>query len=411
MPNFRFDVRQMNGQVHSGVLAAPDITAASQILRSHGGQIVALSPMASASASGAGLMQRLAGMSFSPGPSQKDVLTFTQQLAVMIKAGINIRSAIEAIAEQIKSTAFRAIVTQVKMDVEAGKPFSEALSRHPKAFSKLYVNMVRASEMSGSFGHMLDRIAGYLGQQVETRRLVKGAMIYPIIIMCLAVSVTIFLLTYVLPRFMVIFKGKEEVLPLPTKLLLTASEGMVNGWYWVLLVLIAAVTGIYFALRTDSGRQFWDKAKLTVPIMRKLCKSLYIGRSLRTMGELINAGVPMLDTLAITGEVAGNIWYRRMWMNVHNAVKQGKKIASALTRTNLLPRSVVQMISAGEESGKLGETLDDVSSFYDKELQATIKNVTAMIEPIMIVLMGGVVGFIAMSIVLPIFKMSSLVKK
>jgi len=223
--------------------------------------------------------------------------------------------------------------------------------------------------------------------------------------------VTVFLLTYVLPRFMVIFKGKEDILPLPTKMLLAASDGLCGYWYYYVLGVLAVIFGIYFTLRTTGGRLWWDKAKLMLPIFRKLCKSLYIGRSLRTMGELVNAGVPMLDTLAITGEVAGNVWYRRMWLNVHSAVKQGKKISSSLIRTNLLPRPVVQMISAGEESGKLGEVLSDVSNFYDKELKATIKNVCAMIEPLMIVLMGGVVGFIAMSIVLPIFKMSSLVKK
>ncbi len=410
MPHFRFDIRQLNGQTQSGVMAAPDINAASQMLRGNGGQILALTPLGSASA-GNSWLQKLSGINFSSGPSQKDVLTFTQQLAVMVKSGINIRSAIEAIAEQIKNQKFRQIITQVKNDVEGGKSFSEALGRHPKVFGTLYVNMVRASEMSGSFGHMLDRIAAYLTQQVETGRMVKGAMIYPIIIMVMAVSVTVFLLTYVLPRFMIVFKGKEDILPLPTKMLLAASEGLIGYWYYVVLGVLGLIFGVYFALRTEVGRRFWDKAKLVLPILRKLCRSLYIGRSLRTMGELINAGVPMLDTLAITGEISGNVWYRRMWLNVHTAVKQGKKIASPLNRTNLLPRSVVQMISAGEESGKLGEVLNDVSTFYDQELKATIKNVTAMIEPIMIVMMGGVVGFIAMSIVLPIFKMSSLVKQ
>ena len=399
----------MNGQVSSGVLAASDITTASQILRSTGALVLNLTPISSASTRG--WLARLGGLNLSSGPSRRDVLNFTNQLAVMIKAGINIRSAIEGIADQVKNNKFREIITNIKMDVEAGKPFSEALARYPKVFSKLYINMVRASEMSGSFGHMLDRIAAHLRQQVETARAVKGAMIYPIIILFMAVSVTIFLLTFVLPRFMVIFKGKEDILPVPTKMLLSASNAMVNGWYYFVLGFLALVFGTYLGLKTEMGRLWWDKAKLTMPLMRKLCRSLYISRSLRTMGELVNAGVPMLDTLAITGEISGNIYYRRMWMNVHNAVKQGKKISHSLNRTSLLPRSVVQMVSAGEDSGTLGEVLSDVSTFYDQELKATIKTCTAMLEPIMIVLMGGVVGFIAMSIVLPIFKMSSLVKK
>jgi type IV pilus assembly protein PilC len=235
-------------------------------------------------------------------------------------------------------------------------------------------------------------------------------MIYPGIIGTMAVSTTIFLLTFVLPRFMVIFKGKEAALPAPTKMLLALSDFMVNYWYILLFGVGAGIWGFVLMIRTDWGRVWWDKAKLSVPLFKKLFRALYISRGLHTMGELINAGVPMLDTIAITSEISGNVLYKRMWRAVYTAVKQGKKISAPLQKSPLLPRSVVQMISAGEESGKLGEVLDEVSDFYSRELKAVIKGVTAMIEPLMIVLMGSVVGFIAMSIILPIFKLSSLVK-
>jgi type IV pilus assembly protein PilC len=297
----------------------------------------------------------------------------------------------------------------MQRDVESGKQFSEALARYPKTFSPLYINMVRASELSGGFSKMLDRIAGYLGQQLETSAMVKGAMIYPGIIGTLAISTTIFLLTFVLPRFMVIFKGKEAALPTPTKLLLAMSQFMTNYWYICLLGLGALIWGFLLMIRTDWGRLWWDKTKLTVPLFKKLFRALYISRSLHTMGQLINAGVPMLDTLSITAEISGNTLYKRMWRAVYQAVKQGKKISAPLNKSPLLPRSVVQMISAGEESGKLGEVLDEVSEFYSRELKLVIKSVTAMIEPLMIVIMGSIVGFIAMSIILPIFKLSSLV--
>jgi len=270
--------------------------------------------------------------------------------------------------------------------------------------------MVKASELSGGFSKMLDKIAGYLNQQIETASMVKGAMIYPGIIGTMAIGTTIFLLTFVLPRFMVIFKGKEAALPAPTKLLLALSNFMVNYWYILLFAVIAAIWGFILILRTEWGRLWWDKVKLTVPLFKKMFRALYITRGLHTMGQLINAGVPMLDTIAITAEISGNMLYRRMWRAVYSAVKQGKKISAPLQKSPLLPRSVVQMISAGEESGKLGEVLDEVSEYYGQELKAVIKGVTAMIEPLMIVLMGSVVGFIAMSIILPIFKLSSLVK-
>jgi type II secretory pathway component PulF len=181
-------------------------------------------------------------------------------------------------------------------------------------------------------------------------------------------------------------------------------------WYLLLLGAAAGIWGFFTMIHTTWGRLWWDKTKLTVPLFKKMFRALYITRSLHTMGELVNAGVPMLDTLAITADISGNLLYRRMWRAVYASVKQGKKISQPLQKSPLLPRAVVQMISAGEESGKLGETLDSVSKFYNKELKVTIKAVTSMIEPLMIVCMGGIVGFIAMSIILPIFKMSQLVK-
>jgi type IV pilus assembly protein PilC len=193
-------------------------------------------------------------------------------------------------------------------------------------------------------------------------------------------------------------------------MLLALSAFMVSYWYILLCAAIGGIWGFVLLIRTDWGRLWFDKVKLTVPLVRKLFRALYISRGLHTMGQLINAGVPMLDTIAITAEISGNTLYRRMWRAVYSAVKQGKKISAPLQRSPLLPRSVVQMISAGEESGKLGEVLDEVSDYYSRELKAVIKGVTAMIEPLMIVAMGSVVGFIAMSIILPIFKLSQLVK-
>ena len=181
-------------------------------------------------------------------------------------------------------------------------------------------------------------------------------------------------------------------------------------WWWVLLaVAVAAIVGLIVFIRTELGGSWWDRFKISAPLIKRMFRALYISRSLQTMGELLNAGVPMLDTIAITGDVSGNRHYKRLWRSVYGAVKQGKKVQTQLSRSPLLPRSVIQMISAGEESGKLGEVLDEISVFYAKALKDAIKTVTSMIEPIMIVVMGSVVGFIAMAVILPIFKMSSLV--
>jgi type IV pilus assembly protein PilC len=406
MPTYRYESKNSAGKVTSGVLNAANLAAASQELRNRGEYIIALAPATGPAKKGGSLLS--GGISF--GPGAKDVQSFTAQLSVMIRAGISIRAAIEGISEQVPNPKFRQMLIQMKKDVESGKQFSDALMRYPKVFSPLYINMVKASELSGGFSKMLDRIAGYLNQQIETASMVKGAMIYPGIIGTMAVGTTIFLLTFVLPRFLVIFKGKEHALPAPTKLLMATSSFMVNYWYVILIGLAAGIWGFLLLIKTDWGRVWWDKMKLTIPLFKKLFRALYISRSLHTMGQLINAGVPILDTLGITAEISGNTIYKRMWRSVYTAVKQGKKISTPLNKNPLLPKSVVQMIGAGEESGKLGEVLDEVSEFYAKELKAVIKGVTAMIEPLMIVLMGSVVGFIAMSIILPIFKLSSLVK-
>lgn len=356
------------------------------------------------------ILEKMQSVSVEFGPGLKDVQAFTSQMAVMIKAGINIRSAIEGIAQQVENQKFKKILIQIKDDVESGQPFSEALAKHPKVFSSLYINMVKASELGGNFSHMLERIAAYLSQQIETRSMVRGAMIYPGIIAFMAISTTIFLLTFVLPRFTALFEGKDALLPKPTLILITMSWFMRTYWFLLLGGAIALFCGFFYGTKTPTGKLYWDKIKLKLPIFKSMLRALYITRGLHTMSELISAGVPVLETLKITANISGNILYERLWQRVHDAVKQGEKIATPLMDQNLLPNNVVQMISAGEESGNLGEVLMDVAEFYAKELRNVIKAVTAMIEPLMIVCMGFVVGFIAMSIILPIFKMSSLAK-
>jgi type IV pilus assembly protein PilC len=343
------------------------------------------------------------------GPSQKEVLDFTVQLAVMVRAGINLRLALDGIAEQTKNTKFRRIIQTVRADVESGKSFSEAIARHPRLFNPLYVNMVKASEMSGSFAKMLDRIASFMQQQLETRKMVVGASIYPGIIAMMAIGVTIFLLTFVLPRFAGVFAGKEEILPGPTKVLLGLSAWMVSNWQLLIGVAVASIIGFLLMLRTNPGQLFFDRLKLAVPLFRGMFRALYVSRSLQTMGELLNAGVPVLDAVGVTADISGNRLYCDLWRRVQSSVREGRKLNDELQKSNLLPGSVVQMVAAGEESGRLGEVLEEVADFYQRVLRDAIKTMTSMIEPVLIVVMGGMVGFIAMAIILPIFKMSSLV--
>lgn len=405
MPQYSYQARNGSGGVEAGGVAAADAATAAAMLRGKGLHVMQLAPTTS-TARLASLGEKL---SWTSGPGKKEILDFTTQLAVMVRAGISIRQALDGISEQTTNVKFKKILLQIKADIESGRQFSEAISKHPKLFGPLYLSMVRASEMSGAFARMLDRIATYLQQELETRKLVVGASIYPGIIATMAISVTVFLLTFVLPRFAGVFEGKEEALPGPTKFLMSLSDFMVSYWWVILIMATAAIGGFLMFVRTELGGFWWDRAKLSMPVAKRMFRALYISRSLHTMGELLNAGVPMLDTLAITGDISGNRLFRRMWRSVHSSVRQGRKIQTQLSKSNLLPKSVIQMVAAGEDSGKLGEVLDEVSDYYHRVLRDAIKAVTSMIEPLMIVLMGSVVGFIAMAIILPIFKMSSLV--
>lgn len=354
-------------------------------------------------------LQKLTRFKVEFGPSRKDILNFTNQLAVMVRAGISLQDSLEAIAEQNENQKFKLVIMDLKNRIEAGQSFSQALAEHSAVFSDLYINMVAAAEISGSLSGMLQKLAEYLDSEAETRSQVKGAMVYPIIIAVMAVTVTIFLLCFVLPRFTAIFAGKEHLLPKPTKALMASSAFLRTYWYFIIPAVGAFFWGFWYFIGTKEGRLWWDKTKLRLPLIRTLCQNLYITRSLHTMSVLVRAGVPILNTLSITAQIAGNILYKNMWLGVYEEVRQGKKIASSLNQYTLMPNNVVQMIRSGEDSGTMSDVLRDVSSYYARELKTVIKTVTSMIEPIMIVVMGVLVGFIAMSIILPIFKMSSIV--
>jgi type IV pilus assembly protein PilC len=355
------------------------------------------------------ILKRIQSFRIEFGPSNKDILNFTNQLAIMVRAGISIQDSLELIAAQLESRKFVAIIADLKDKIEAGRSFSQSLAEHPQVFSNLYINMVAAAEASGSLSSMLQKLAEYLDQEAETRSQIKGAMVYPIIIAVMAVLVTIFLLCFVLPRFTAIFAGKEHLLPRPTKILMASSVFLRSYWIFILLGVGAMVTGFWYFIGTNTGRLWWDKTKLVLPLVKTLCRSLYITRNLHTMGVLTRAGVPILNTISITSQISGNVLFRDMWLGVYQQVRQGKKIAPSLLRYKLLPSNVVQMIRTGEDSGTLSDVLKDVSDYYARELKTVIKTTVSMIEPIMIVLMGILVGFIAMSIILPIFKMSSAV--
>lgn len=407
MPTYRYELQQESGDMLIGQIAAQSASGAASAIQRRGGRIIRLVPLRTNDSS---VLKKIwVILNTGNGPSKKDILDFTTQLAVMVRAGISLRVSIEGISKHVENDKFKDILISIKENLEAGCTFSDAIAKYPKLFSALYVNMVRASELSGSFGHMLDRIAKIITRQIETKKLIVGASIYPAAIGGLATVVIIFLLTFVLPRFAGVFAGKESILPMPTLFLMGLSAWMVLYW-WIVPIAIACLSAVVmFLSKTERGGCILDNLKLKFPVVRKMLRALYITRSLQTLGELVNAGVPMISALEVTGNISGNRQYLALWRDVSQGVKDGRRINEVLDGTKLLPMPVIQMIAAGEESGKLGDVLEEISEYYDRVLRDAVKTFTSLLEPAMIVFMGAIVGFIAMAIILPIFKMSAVV--
>ena len=407
MPTYRYELQQESGDMLIGQIAAQSASGAASAIQRRGGRIIRLVPLRTNDSS---VLKKIwIILNTGNGPSKKDILDFTTQLAVMVRAGISLRVSIEGISKHVENDKFKDILISIKENLEAGCTFSDAIAKYPKLFSALYVNMVRASELSGSFGHMLDRIAKIITRQIETKKLIVGASIYPAAIGGLATVVIIFLLTFVLPRFAGVFAGKESILPMPTLFLMGLSAWMVLYW-WIVPIAIACLSAVVmFLSKTERGGCILDNLKLKFPVVRKMLRALYITRSLQTLGELVNAGVPIINALEVTGNISGNRQYLALWRDVSQGVKDGRRINEVLDGTKLLPMPVIQMIAAGEESGKLGDVLEEISEYYDRVLRDAVKTFTSLLEPAMIVFMGAIVGFIAMAIILPIFKMSAVV--
>ena len=406
MRAFQYEIRDSSGNTDCGVIQAGTLREATELVQTQG-DLLSIAPVR---AGATNILDRLRSFQVGGAPSRKDVMMFTTQLAVMVKAGLNLRDCLRGISDRMVKCQFRDILQQVTTGVEAGRPLSSMLAEFPLVFSPMYVHLVRAAELSGTMGHMLERISQYLSQQNETRGMVRGAMIYPAIIFTMAVGATVFLLAFALPKFSTIFSGKEALLPKPTVILLATSAFMRAHWLGLLAVVLGAILIFRQLVRSSRIRPYWDSLVLRLPIVGTMCDAVNISQALRAMGELIGAGAAVLDAIMITADLSGNTLHKRMWMRVHDRVKEGNKIAKSLADQSLMPPNVVQMISAGEESGSLSDVLGYISEYYAGVLRNTIKTLTTILEPAMILIMGLVVGFIAMSVLLPIFKMSNLVK-
>jgi type IV pilus assembly protein PilC len=347
---------------------------------------------------------------FKQGIKVRELVIFTRQFATMIDAGLPLVQCLDILAEQNPNKRFKEIIRQVRQDVEQGSTFAEALRKHPKPFDALYVNLVQAGEIGGILDTILNRLAVYLEKADALARKVKGAMVYPTTVLVVAIGVVVLMLVKVIPTFAKMFEDFGGELPAPTQMVITISNFM-QHWVWLAMIVIAtALYSFFYARRKNLRfRRATDAFFLKMIIFGPLLQKVAVARFTRTLGTMIASGVPILDGLEIVARTAGNVVIEEALMDVRSAISEGKTIAEPLQESGVFPGMVVQMIAVGEETGAMESMLSKIADFYDEEVDAAVEALTAMLEPMMMVFLGGTVGGLLIAMYLPIFKIAETV--
>jgi type IV pilus assembly protein PilC len=339
----------------------------------------------------------------------QDLVVFTRQLATMIDAGLAMVQSLQALADQTPNKVMRDVIKDVCVRVESGDSFSEALGKHPKVFTRLYVAMVSAGEKGGLLAEILARLATYLENAARLRRKVKSAMMYPTVVTVVAIGITLFLLVKVIPVFGEIYSGFNAKLPTPTLMMIRLSEVVQS---YILLILIGGAGGVYgfmHFIKTKRGRHMWDAYRIRMPIFGGMAHKICLARFTRTLASLIRSGVPILEVLQIVSQTVGNVVMEKAVRVAATDIERGESMTSALGKHPVFPIMIIRMISAGEQTGKVDNMLERISDFLDDEIETTLAGLTAMIEPLLIVVLGVVIGTMVVCMFLPIFKLSEIV--
>ena len=343
--------------------------------------------------------------------SDRDIVVFTRQFATMIDAGLPLVQCLEILASQQDNKTLKKTLTEIRQSVEGGSTFAAALKQHPKVFSSLYANMVEAGEAGGILDTILNRLAQYMEKAMSLKKKVKSAMIYPSTIITVAVLVVIFLLVFVIPTFKAMFEGFGAALPLPTQIVLELSR-IVRTYFVVgVAVLVGGIVGLRWWYGTDAGKTNIDRLLLRMPIIGLLIRKVAVAKFTRTLGTLISSGVAILDGLDITARTAGNKIVEMAVLRTRASISEGKTIAEPLRESGVFPPMVVQMIAVGEQTGALDAMLGKIADFYDEEVDTAVANLTSLLEPLLMVFLGVVIGGVVIAMYLPIFKLVQVVGK
>jgi type IV pilus assembly protein PilC len=404
MNTFSYQARDASGKIVSGIQDALNEDNAVTSLMSRGLMVLSLQQKAAARRSRKKIWT----------VKETDLVLFTRQLSTMIEAGISLVQAMTALYDQCdpkRQRSLRHVIGDVTARVQGGETFNESIAKHPRVFDRLFVSMVKAGEHGGLLAEILDRLAGFLEASARLRKKVKSAMTYPVIVICIAFSITIFLLVKVVPIFGEIFKDFGAKLPAPTQFLIDVSDFIRSEWYFLILGFGGVFFGIRTFLRSTRGKQFADRWKLKLPIFGPLMHKICMSRFSRTFAQLIRSGVPILEVLEIVGGASGNHVVEMSIKGVSEDVEEGDNLSVALSKKPIFPPMMLRMVSAGEATGKIDTMLEKMADFWDEEIEAMLDALTSLIEPLLIVVLGVIVGSIVIAMFLPIFKLNEVVSQ
>jgi type IV pilus assembly protein PilC len=340
-----------------------------------------------------------------------DLVVFTRQLATMIDAGLAMVQCLQTLAEQTTNKIMRDVIKDVCTRVEGGDSFSQALTKHPKVFTRLYFSMVDAGEKGGLLAEVLARLATYLENTARLRKKVKSAMMYPVIVTVIAIAITTFLLVRVVPVFGTIYAGFGAKLPGPTQFLIELSNILKSNIIFIIPALALLVYGWFAYIKTKPGREFWDRTRIALPIFGPIAHKICLARFTRTLASLVRSGVPILEVLNIVANTVGNVVMEKAIRTASSDIERGEGISAALGKHPVFPSMIIRMMTAGEQTGKIDAMLERVADFLDEEIETTLSGLTSLIEPLLIVFLGVVIGGIVVCMFLPIFKMSEIINK
>jgi len=398
MPAYVWKGKNRLGEVQEGIIVSDSKDQASATLKRNGIQVLMVKPQTTAT-KGFGKVK------------SKDLAIFTRQFSVMIDAGLPLVQCLEILGAQQQDKGFQRIIDTVRSDVEQGATLQAAMAKHPKAFNDLYVNMVGAGEAGGILDVILQRLSVYIEKAVKLTSKVKGAMTYPIVVITLAIAVVVIIMLKVIPVFSSMYEGMGARLPFPTIVCMNISKILINYFYLVAIFVVLVVVGLRQYYKTIGGRLQMDSLFLKIPVLGDILRKTAVARFCRTLGTLTSSGVPILEGMDITARTAGNMVIQNAILKAKSAVEQGRNIATPLAETKVFPPMVVQMVGVGEATGALDAMLNKVADFYEDEVDNAVSALTSLMEPLIIAVLGGVIGFIVIAMYMPIFGMADVMGK